>query len=377
VVQTDDLFDDVLPDWSGFKHSEKMKSIFETVGTHVRTVFLRLAAAHIEETKSEVLGELRTEIDALRPLAQFEVKAFVDEIASQSIVVQPEIMQVALNAFIRLEKSRSGPALLEKLSKLSDEDIDGLDRLLSDWTVQDALRVLDEIDRRIATVEAIKKLSGEKDCEELRTLHPLVTEARWVFGPEFDSPEFASNMSIRNAVQKVFGERIDKAAFPNYRKRPDLVVLSDASLCAVGTEKFMDNGLSALQTVLLIELKKGHSTIDRGEMNQASGYAQDLLNCGLLDGPPFIRSFVVGHECSDKLSASLGVGSPEAARIQATTYGQLVRTAEARLFKLRDSLQERYEGVSGTELAQRLQGTQLSLEITGPAVVPPAVKDGE
>ena len=365
VVKTDDLFDHVLPDWSGFKSSDEMTGVLAAVAEHVTNVFLRLAAEDIEETKMEVLNDHRVEIAALRPLARFEVRAFVDELASRSIVVQPEIMDLALNAFIRLEQSRSGPALLEKLGKLSDEDIDGLDRLLSDWTVQDALRVLDEIDRRIATVEAIKKLSADEACEELRTLHPLITEARWVFGPEFDSPEFASNISIRNAVEKVFGDRIDRTAFLNPRKRPDLVVLADATLCAVGTEKFVDNGLATLQTVLLIELKRGRSTIGREEMNQATGYAQDLLTCGLLDGPPFIRAFVVGHACSGKISQTIAVGNPEAARIQAITYGQIVRTAEARLFKLRDRLQERYENMSGAELLQRASGigTQLPLDL--------------
>lgn len=107
-------------------------------------------------------------------------------------------------------------------------------------------------------------------------------------------------------------------------------------------------------------------------MNQAGDYSQDMLTCGLLDGPPVIRAFVIGHEVSDKITSTVTLGSnPEVARIQAITYGQLVRSAEARLFKLRDRLQERYESATGTELAQRVQGTQLSLDIRAQFVVPP------
>ena len=29
----------------------------------------------------------------------------------------------------------------------------------------------------------------DEATDELHTLHPLVTEARWLFGPEFDTPE--------------------------------------------------------------------------------------------------------------------------------------------------------------------------------------------
>jgi len=104
---------------------------------------------------------------------------------------------------ISLEHSHRGNSLLEKLSKLSEADIEGFDRLFSEWTVRDALKVLDEIDRRLATIEAIKKLSGESKTDQLHTLHPLVTQAPWLFGPDFESAEYASNLSLQNAVKKV------------------------------------------------------------------------------------------------------------------------------------------------------------------------------
>jgi hypothetical protein len=270
--------------------------------------------------------------------------------------MQPETISVAVQAMINLEQSHSGNALLEKLSKLSEEDIEGLDRLLSEWTIHDALTVLDEIDRRLATIEAIRKLSAESKTDELHTLHPLVTQARWLFGPDFDSAEYASNVSLQNAVIKVFGERLTGDAFVNSRKRPDLVILKDASLSAVAIDRFDDKGmLTAMKHALIIELKKGASQIGRNEMHQATDYVQDLLKCGLLDGPPFIDVFVVGHTVDDKLERFQKLGDkPEIGRVQATTYGQLVRTGEARLFKLRENLQARYEEVKGTDLLTRV-----------------------
>ena len=69
-----------------------------------------------------------------------------------------------------------------KLSQLTEEDITGLNTILNKWSVKDALTVLSEIDRRLSIIEAIRKLSKEKDTDELHVLHPLVTESRWLFG---------------------------------------------------------------------------------------------------------------------------------------------------------------------------------------------------
>lgn len=356
VVKTDALFDEALPDWSDFKKSEIMDAVFEEMEKYVRGMFQKVSSERIQETKEAVFRENIERLQALPPRARYEVSEFVEELSKEQPTMQPETISVAVQAMINLEQSHSGSSLLEKLAKLSEEDIEGLDRLLSEWTVRDALTVLDEIDRRLATIEAIKKLSSESKTDELHTLHPLVTQARWLFGPDFDSAEYASNMSLQNAVKKVFGERLAANAFLNSRKRPDLVMLKDGSLSAVAIDGFDDKGtLLAMKHVLLIELKKGASEIGRTEMHQATDYAQDLLKCGLLDGPPFVDVFVVGHTVGDKAERFLKLGNdPEFGRVQATTYGQLVRTGEARLFKLRDNLQARYEEVKGTDLLSRV-----------------------
>ncbi|TCG02820.1 hypothetical protein BZM27_53010 [Paraburkholderia steynii] len=88
--------------------------------------------------------------------------------------------------------------------------------------------------------------------------HPLVTQARWLFGPEFDSSEYASNVSLRTATEKIFAKRVDPSAFKNAKQRPDMLTLADATLSVVGTEIFdgTDGNLSRIRDVLLIELKK-------------------------------------------------------------------------------------------------------------------------
>jgi hypothetical protein len=248
--------------------------------------------------------------------------------------------------------------LLEKLTKLDESDIEGLDQLLSQWTVRDALSVLDEIDHRPAVITAIEKLSSDPTTDELHTLHPLVSHARWLFGPEFDSHEYASNVTLRTATKIVFGKKIDDSAFINSRQRPDLVTLANASYSIVGTEVIdsYEQNLTKIQDVLIIELKKGASAIGRDEMTQADNYVQDFLNCGAMDGTPIFRAFVVGHEIQSKTSKEKEIREEGVlrGRIIATTYGQLVRSANQRLFKLKEKIPMRYDEISGVDLMQKI-----------------------
>ena len=247
-------------------------------------------AGRIEESKTEALRDNRVEIQKLRPLAKIEISEFLDSLATEHPTLNSDVLSSAVKAAVNLEKSRSGQMLLEKLAVISEDDADALNRLLESWTVRDALVVLDEIERRLSVVAALSKLMADPDADELHSLHPLVSQARWLFGPEFDSPVFSSNVTIRSAAERVFKKRIDSAAFAHPRSRPDLIFLKDATLALTATEAFDESGsVTKLETLLLIELKKGGSMIGVEEMHQAERYVNDLLDCGLLDGPPHIR----------------------------------------------------------------------------------------
>jgi hypothetical protein len=356
VVKSADLFDLVLPDWSGFKKSEEVTGLFRIVATYVERVFRKLSTERIQETTEAVYRENRVALDSLKPLAKLEISEFVRAVTEDHPTIQQETLSAALRAVINIEQSRAGASLLEKLSKLSEEDIEGLDRLLGDWSVRDALTVLDEIDRRLVVVEAVDKLCGDAKADELHALHPLVTEARWLFGHEFDTPEFAANVSLNTAMEKVFAKRPKDGSFTNPRKRADLIVLADATISAVCTEQVEDeSGLVAMREILLIELKRGRSEITRENVHQTSDYVEDLLRSGLLDGAPFFRAFVVGHTLSNKIEPKRSIGeNPVRGRVQACTFQQLVRSAQKRLFRLREKLTTRYGEVKGTDLLNRI-----------------------
>lgn len=352
---------EVEEDWTRFRSTDTVKALNEAVYRYALEMFQQLSANFIEESSEDALVRNREQFKELSTLGKIEVASFTQELVKQHPTINPETLVAAVQAVINLEKTRSGTALLEKLTKLDESDLDGLDRLLSQWTVRDALSVLDEIDHRLAVIAAIEKLCGDSNTDELHTLHPLVTQARWLFGPEFDSHEYASNVTLRTAAGKVFGKKPIEVTFNNQRQRPDLVIMADATYSIVGTEVFdtYEQNLTKIQDVLIIELKKGKSAIGREEMNQADGYVQDFLGSGAMDGTPIFRAFVVGHEIKPKTSKEKEIRDEGVlrGRIVAMTYGQLIRTAHQRFFKLREKIPTRYDGVSGVDLMAKVMQT--------------------
>jgi len=362
VVKTDDLADYVKEDWTGFKDDPLMDKVYNAVSEYVRDQFSIVARTNLDETKHQVQNEFRESVSNLSMLGQYKVNQAIESIALKHPTARPESMSIAVSTLIEIEKSSSGRELLNKLSNMDEEDIAGLNRLLDQWTIKDALCVLDEIDQRISVIEAIRKLSCDENTDELLILHPLITEARWLFGPEFDSPEYTSNNQLQTVARTLFKKQVSTGDFINQRKRPDIVVLADATLSLTGTETFdVETGLSTLSKVLIVEIKKGGFSLTRKERDQAVGYAEDFIGCGASIGNPYIYAFVVGDTYAEKLQPIHTISNAqgvEQGQVRISTYAQLVDTAERRLFNLRDKLNERYDGVSGLDLTSKLkQGT--------------------
>lgn len=362
VIQTNDLADYIYEDWTGFKESEIMDMIYEEVTVYINNMFSEIAKETIEETKEQIKSEFHFEFSKLTPLAKYEINEAIESLTITHPTAKPESISLAVETIINLEKTRSGQELLIKLSTLSDDDIIGLNTLLEKWSVRDALSVLDEIDRRITVVEAIRKLSKDKGADELQVLHPLVTGARWLFGPEYESAEYSSNRQLQTAVEVVFKKKISKEVFKNHKKRPDIVLLNDSTASITGIETFdNDFNISTVNKVLIIELKRGGSRLSREERNQAQGYVEDFMNCGQLIGTPYIEAFVVGESFTEKIQPISTVkndNSVELGKIRITTFSQLVDTAERRLFGLREKLSNRYDDIPGIDLYRKYQQQQ-------------------
>jgi hypothetical protein len=323
-------------------------------------MFSEIAKDSIEETKQQIRNEFASDYSVLSPLAKHELNEAIEAITITHPTAKQESISIAVEAIINLEKTRSGKQLLLKISQLSEDDIKGLNELLDKWSVRDALSVLDEIDNRLSVIEAIRKLSKDEEVDELHVLHPLVTSARWLFGPEYESAEYSSNRQLQNAVELVFKTKIQKNVFNNHKKRPDIVVLPNSTLSVTGTETYdSDSSLATVNKILLIELKKGGSNLTRNERDQTMHYVEDFINCGNLIGNPNIDAYVLGKKYSEKVEQVIKVG--ERGKISICIFDQLVDTSEKRLFGLRQKLGDRYDDIPGMELF-RQQAKQLKVD---------------
>jgi hypothetical protein len=64
--------------------------------------------------------------------------------------------------------------------------------------------------------------------------------------------------------------------------------------------------------------------------------------------------FVIGHFVDPKTQPVRKIGDPEAGRIEACHFNQLIRVANIRLFRLREIVSERYKDVAGAQLIEQI-----------------------
>ena len=351
IVKTNDLIDDVLPDWSGFVDSANMDSIYKTIKTEVDSFIRGVMTEQLSEVRLGVIQEAREGLETLSIDGQRNVSAFIEEITNVNPVISPEFLHNAINAMIKIENAKKGEILLSQLSQMTVEQIDKLSDMLNSWNVDDIAAVIGEIDKRIVVIEAINRLYNDKTTEELHTLHPLILNSRWLFGAQFDSPMFVSNSTLNTVVKSLFKEKdYDLDELNNPKRRPDIVCLKQFSLKAVCTER-VDNVAGEIMKpdqILVIEVKRGGFEITDDEVSQVEYYVRQIRKSAVLHSSATIDAYVVGAKLGDiDIEKKTTSGN-----IHAITYGQLVDTANTKLFKLRERLHEHYEAMGQESIVE-------------------------
>lgn len=350
IVKSNDLSEYIKEDWSGFKTSDEIEKVYQAVEEFVNNSLESVSFATISNVTENLDITIKQSLKKVNPLVREEVKCTIAEIVKTNPKVRQESVNLVVQTILNMENSKNGHELLEKLATLSSDDIDGLNKLLNKWTVSDALVVLNEIDRRLSIITAIRKLGKDKTTDELHVLHPMIAESRWLFGPEYESSEYIFNQQMKTAVERIFTDVKYLTLDANYKKRPDLICLPDSTIGVTGIEDIpADLELAKVRKLLLIELKKGGFKIKREERNQAQGYVEDLLSSNLgVDCQ--ITAYVVGDSIADNLTPLTKIGEGGRGTLYVTTFDQLVDTAERRMFGLRQKIAARYDDVPGMEL---------------------------
>ena len=70
IIKSDDLIDDVLPDWSGFIDSAQMESVYLCVKTEVDQFIKSVMQSHLSEIRLDVIKDVRDELETLNVTGQ-------------------------------------------------------------------------------------------------------------------------------------------------------------------------------------------------------------------------------------------------------------------------------------------------------------------
>jgi hypothetical protein len=344
VVEADLLADDVNDDWSGFKDTDRFLAVQSEVRKQVREWLNELLVDVHRAKKIAAASRYRKDLKELPLDSRYNIGQVLDHIQSSVTVIDGKVLEATIEVMSKLERTRTGYALLEQLAQLDPNDLEGLHSILESWSVQEARIVLDELGRRLNLINSLERLVENPSSDELHDIQPLFAQGLWIFGPEYESLQFLANRSLATVVRKFFKATIEKLRAP--QRRPDFVALPDSSIGIYSDDAYDERGeVAGLGKVLIVELKRGGFKITREEKKQASDYASEIRNSGKIGKDTEIIGFVLGTTLAPDAQETWQEGSHTT--IYPRTYSTVLRQAHARTF----NLQRKIEEVRGKQLS--------------------------
>jgi len=342
VVEADLLVDDVNEDWSGFKDTNRFIDVQSVVREQVTKWHNELLGDVHKMKKIAAVSPYKKELQELSLDSRYHIGKFIDDLQSRVTLIDGKVLEATVEVMSKLEKTRTGYALLEQLAQLDPNDLEGLHNILESWSVQEARIVLDELGRRLNLISSLDKLVENPSSDELHDIQPIFEKGLWIFGPEYESLQFLANKNLATIVRKLFKGTIEKLKTP--LRRPYFVALPDSSIVVYSHESYDERGeVSGVGKVLIVELKRGGFKVTREEIKQASDYASEIRNSGKVDRDTEIIGFVLGTTLASDAQEKLEEGHT---LICPRTYSTVLLQAHARTF----NLQKKIEGVKGKQL---------------------------
>lgn len=344
IIEADILQDEVKADWTGFKDTERSNRVIQLINQYILESIQKLMKEARHQTKKKILSQKRALIKPLSNLSKDHLGKFVDQIQMKCPTMSQRDLSNAIEIFSKMELNRTGYSLLTELTKLSPDDLDGLNEILENWNFMEAKKVLDELDWRLTLINEIEQLIEDPESNELHELQPLFEKGLWIFGPEYEGIQFTSNQRLSTVIKTFF-----KGGTVKYPlKRPDFVALPDSSIGLYSSDRFENGEICGIQKVLIVELKKGGSVINKTERRQAEDYADEIINCGKVDPETTIMSFVLGS----KVQCGKSELYDKRVQIIPKTYDMVLRQAHARTFQLQKKIKE-LKGISEVQIEDK------------------------
>ena len=336
IIKADFLIDEIKPDWTDFKESERANRVRKSVNSYIFQSIQKVMQESRKITKKEVLLDNKSELKQLGCLSKSQIGKFIDEIQMKCPTIAQEHLSNAVGILAKMELSKTGYKLIQQLSELPLGDLETLSLILDEWTLVDAKAVLDELHWRLVLIQKMEQLVEDPKTDELHELQPLFENGLWIFGPEYESRDFLSNRTLATIIKKFFGgEAIE---YEYSRKRPDFIALADRSIGVYSSDNYdSENEVCGIRKILIVELKKGGSTIRDVERRQAEDYAKIITKSGKIDSNTKIVCYVLGSKID---ADSIKVGKQETIEVIPRSYNIVLQQAYARTFNLIRKIKE-------------------------------------
>lgn len=338
IVKADFLneHDAVKEDWSGFKEdSEVWVKTRAAVQDRICQIIDSTSKEERAGTKAAVKEKVGNTINKLSPISKERVTNFVDEVVDTCPNFgETEIVQLT-TILAKLEQSKSRFGLLDVLHKCEPDDYDNLHEILSEWTIGMAKLVLDEIQNRLRLIGELRIKLQKVGIDEVHELQPLFERGLWMFGAQFESIDFTSNVGMTQVIKTIFKDNAGKGT----RNRPDFVALPDSSVGFYARPSYDDNhDEDGVAHLVIIDLKTTGLPLGRDEKGQVWKYVKELRARGYLKPSTRVDGFLLGDKIEN------GEAEPEAQGESVTIYPMLYDTilvrAEKRLLNLHKKVKD-------------------------------------
>ncbi len=325
--------DAVKSDWTGFnEENELYKKVRQEVIPELRQRLLCSLKERREQTTKEVRHFNADKLRQMAPLSREKWNEFVESIQEACPTLsQPELQSLS-GVLANLEISHSRYGLLHRLHELNPDQLDDLNKILAEWTVDMAKIVLDELQVRLKLVDELLAKTSSPDTPEVQGLQPLFHRGLWIFGPEFETIEFTSNQGMTTVIQNLFGKK-GKGSL----KRPDFVVLPDGSSGFYSYPKYDSetNAEVGVDHLVIVELKRPGVVVSSDQKNQCWEYVKELFKKGLLVDYSRVTCYVLGSKL-EAAESGLRKEMDDRVRILPMTFNTVLQRAKSRLLKLYD-----------------------------------------
>lgn len=369
IVEANFLEKLVQEDWSSFKRSDEIDDAEEMAYKVIEDDIIKLTKDNRSEATKAAIDANKSNVAILPRMSKEHIVKFADRITQKCHSLKQGDLNSIIEVLVNLEKARTGYSLLEKLSKCSIEDLDDLDKILEEWSIDGAKKVLDELYLRLVLIREMTRLVNVKSTDELKELQPLFMQGLWIFGPQFESKEYTSNRSLLTVIKKLLDKSFDQTELIESRRRPDFVIIpkgmkGDPSAIGISSRPSYDQGtkeVSGIDSIIIVELKKGGYEITRKEKRQAQDYAKELIESGRVPDDTDITCYVLGSSIK---STERGILAEDKIKVLPRTYDDVLASAHARTFHLYNNLKVLDEMDEKEDLSEEMRRTHEILKDT-------------